>query len=48
MDSTDKQRTPNTGLAKVENRYSADTFVVNQGLIPRINIYGKNSRPRQA
>jgi hypothetical protein len=28
----------NTGLAKVAVQYSADTFVVNQSLVLRINI----------
>jgi hypothetical protein len=48
MDSTDKQRTPNTGLAKVAVQCSADSFVVNQTLVLRINIYGENSHLRQA
>ena len=34
--------TPNTGLAKVAVQCSADTFVVNQSLVLRINICGKN------
>jgi len=32
----------NTGLAKVEVQCSADTFVVNQTLVLRINICSKN------
>ena len=32
-----KQRTANTGLAKVAVHCSADTFVVNQSLVLRIN-----------
>ena len=32
----------NTGLAKVAVQYSADTFVVNQSLVLRINICGDN------
>ena len=32
----------NTGLAKVAVQCSADTFVVNQSLVLRINFYGKN------
>ncbi len=35
-------RTANTGLAKVAVQCSADTFVVNQSLVLRINICGKN------
>jgi hypothetical protein len=31
----------NSGLAKVEVQYSADSFVVNQTLVLRINICGK-------
>ena len=40
----DRQGTPayNTGLAKVAVQCSADTFVVNQSLVLRINISGKN------
>ena len=34
---TNKKRTANTGLAKVAVQYSADTFVVNQSLVLRIN-----------
>ena len=30
------------GLAKVANQCSVDTFVVNQSLVLRINICGKN------
>jgi hypothetical protein len=39
----DRQGTPayNTSLAKVAVRCSADTFVVNQSLVLRINICGK-------
>jgi len=29
----EEQRTANTGLAKVADHYSADTFVVNQSLV---------------
>ena len=32
----------NTGLAKVAVQCSADTFVVNQTLVLRINICGEN------
>ncbi len=47
---TQTTRTPacNTGLAKVAVQCSADTFVVNQSLVLRINICGENSHLRQA
>jgi hypothetical protein len=45
---TNKTPAPNTGLAKVAVQCSADTFVVNQSLILRINISGKNRHLRQA
>ncbi len=38
----------NSGLAKVAVQFSADTFVVNQSLVLRINICGKNRHLRQA
>jgi hypothetical protein len=38
----------NTGLAKVADQCSADTFVVNQMLVLRINICGENRHLRQA
>jgi hypothetical protein len=38
----------NTGLAKVAVQCSADTFVVNQTFVLRINICGKNRHLRQA
>ncbi len=38
----------NTGLAKVAVLCSADTFVVNQTLVLRINICGENRHLRQA
>ena len=41
-------RSANTGLAKVAVQYSADTFVVNQSLVLRINICGENRHLRQA
>ncbi len=41
-------RRHNTGLAKVAVLCSADTFVVNQSLVIRINISGKNRHLRQA
>jgi hypothetical protein len=45
-----ERRTPsgNTGLAKVAVQCSADTFVVNQSLVFRINICGENRHLRQA
>jgi hypothetical protein len=45
---TDKAHTPNTGLAKVAVQCSAETFVVNQTLVLRINICGENRHLRQA
>jgi len=41
-------RTANTGLAKVAVQCSADTFVVNQNLVLRINICGENRHLRKA
>ena len=41
-------RRHNTGLAKVAVQCPADTFVVNQSLVLRINICGKNRHLRQA
>ena len=38
----------NSGLAKVAVQCSVDTFVVNQSLVLRINICGKNRHIRQA
>ena len=38
----------NTGLAKVAVQCSADSFVVNQTLVLRINICGENRHLRQA
>jgi hypothetical protein len=43
-----KARAANTGLAKVAVQCSADTFVVNQTLVLRINICGENRHLRQA
>jgi len=43
-----KQRRHNTGLAKVAVHFFADTFVVNQSLVLRINICGENRHLRQA
>jgi len=39
---------PNRRLAKVAVQYSADSFVVNQSLVLRINICGENRHLRQA
>jgi len=41
-------QTHNTGLAKVAVQCPADTFVVNQTLVLRINICGENRHLRQA
>jgi len=41
-------RRHNTGLAKVAVQCYADTFVVNQSLVLRINICGENRHLRQA
>jgi hypothetical protein len=38
----------NSGLAKVAVQHSADSFVVNQALVLRINICGANRHLRQA
>jgi hypothetical protein len=43
-----RKTTANTGLAKVAVQCSADTFVVNQSLVLRINICGENRHLRQA
>ncbi len=43
-----KLTTPNTGLAKVAVQCFADTFVVNQSLVLRMNICGENRHLRQA
>ncbi len=44
----EEHRTDNTGLAKVAVQCSADTFVVNQSLVLRINICSENRHLRQA
>jgi hypothetical protein len=46
--SVTKRPAGNTGLAKVAVQCSADTFVVNQSLVLRINICGENRHLRQA
>lgn len=43
-----RKATTNTGLAKVAVQCSADTFVVNQALVLRINICGENRHLSQA
>ena len=43
-----RNTTANTGLAKVAVQCFADTFVVNQSLVLRINICGENRHLRQA
>src|SRR5690606_23053920 len=50
MKIDERERTTgyNTGLAKVAVQCSADTFVVNQSLVLRINISGENRHLRQA
>ena len=48
MSLKEEQRPGNTGLAKVAVQCSADTFVVNQTLVLRINICGENRHLRQA
>jgi hypothetical protein len=44
------ERTPagNTGLAKVAVQCPADTFVINQTLVLRINICGEKPAHRQS
>ena len=44
----ERKTTDNTGLAKVAVQCSADTFVVNQSLVLRINICGENRHLRVA
>ena len=46
--TTERNTAGNTGLAKVAVQCSADTFVVNQSLVLRINICGENRHLRQA
>jgi hypothetical protein len=48
MSEPNNARTANTGLAKVAVQYSAETFVVNQTLVLRINICSENRHLRQA
>ncbi len=44
----EEHRTDNSGFAKKRVQCSADTFVVNQNLVLRINICGENRHLRQA
>ena len=44
----EEHRTDNSGFAKKRVQCSADTFVVNQSLVFRINICGENRHLRQA
>jgi hypothetical protein len=44
--SLNRKLATNRGLAKVAAQCSADTFVVNQSLILRINICGENRHLR--
>jgi hypothetical protein len=46
--TVDRRPACNTGLAKVAVQCSADTFVVNQSLVLRINICGKNPAHRKS
>jgi len=46
--TTERRTADNTGLAKVAVQCSADTFVVNQSFVLRINIYSENRHLRQA
>jgi len=50
MTTTERQeaQTANRRLAKVAVQFSADSFVVNQSFVLRINICGKNRHLRQA
>ena len=48
VDDRKEQRRHNKGLAKVAVQCSADTFVVNQTLVLRINICGEIRHLRQA
>ncbi len=45
---TKRKAAYNAGLAKVAIQCSADTFVVNQSLVLRINMCGENRHIRQA
>ena len=43
-----EHRTDNSTYKKLAVQFSADTFVINQTLVLRINICGKNRHCRQA
>jgi len=45
---TNKNTAHNTGLAKVAVQCSADTFVVTESSVLRINFCGENRHLRQA
>ena len=45
---TDERAACNSGLAKVAVQCSADSFVVNQTFVLRINFCGENRHLRQA
>jgi hypothetical protein len=44
----ERKAAANSSLAKVAVQCSADTFMVNQSLVLRINICGENRHLRQA
>ena len=46
--TTDRTPAANSGLAKVAVSFSADTFVVKESSVLRINICGENRHLRQA
>jgi len=46
--NNNRKAATNRRLAKVAVQYSADTFVVTQNLVLRINICGENRHLRQA
>ena len=48
MTTDEKAHTHNSTYPKVAVKCSADTFVVNQTLVLRINICGENRHLRQA
>jgi hypothetical protein len=45
---TTRTPAPNSGLAKVAVSFSADTFVVKESMVLRINICAENRHLRQA
>ncbi len=47
-DTVDRRPAGNSGLAKVAVQCSADTFMVKESLVLRINICGENRHLRQA